>query len=152
MPDCVPLTGPVNLVENGRKLAFVSNHSLAESGKYRLGRLQAQRLSVRMPRVDKAPQIVRAKRTAAATSAATKVLPSTPPTSPAHQLLQLPYLPSSLEYHDRRCSVIVMHQCTKLLSFASIARSLGRTFPGYLLIYVYLFESTLKAEKHTRNS
>lgn len=99
MPDYVPSTGLANLVANGRKLDFVSNRSRAGSGRYRLGRPQHQRLSGRMPRVDKAPPIARVKKTAAATSAAIKVPPSTPPTSVAHQLLQLPYLPSCLEYH-----------------------------------------------------
>lgn len=98
MPDYVPLTGPVNLVESGRRLDFVSNHSLAGSGKYRHGRPQLQRLSVRKPRVGKAPLTVRVKRIAAATSVATKVPPSTPPISPVHRLLQLPYLPEGLEY------------------------------------------------------
>lgn len=103
MPDCVLSTGPPNHVESGRKLAFVSNHSLAGSGKYRLGRLLHQRLSVRMLRVDKAPPILKVRRTAAATSAAIKVPPSNPPTSPARQLLQLPYLRSLLRYRGHRC-------------------------------------------------
>ena len=98
MPDYVPSTGPANLVGNGRRLDFVSNHSLGGSGRYRLGRPQRQRLSGRMPRVDKALPIARVKRTAAATSAAIKAPPSNPPTSAAHQLLPLPYLPSCLGY------------------------------------------------------
>ena len=102
MPDYVPSTGPANLVESGRRLDFVSNHSLAGSGKYHHGRPQQQRLSVRKPRVDKAPLLVRAKRTAVATSAAKKVPPSTPPISLAHRLRQLPYLPRCPEYLGRR--------------------------------------------------
>ena len=97
-------TEPANLVESGRKLGFGSNRSLAGSGKYRHGRPQHQRLSVRRPTVDRAPLIVKVKRTAAATSAAIKVLLSTPPTSPAHRLLELPYLPNRLEYIGHCCS------------------------------------------------
>ncbi len=75
MLDYVLSTGPANLVENGRRLDFVSNHSLARSGKYRHGRPQHQRLSVRKPRVGKPPPTVKVKRIAAATSVAIKVPP-----------------------------------------------------------------------------
>lgn len=104
MPDYVPSTGPANLVESGRRLDFVSNHSLAGSGRYHHGRPQQQRLSVRKPTVGKAPLTVRVKRTAAATSTANKVPPSTPLTSLAHQLRQLPYLHECLEHLGHRRS------------------------------------------------
>ena len=98
MPDYVPSTGRANVVENGRRLDFVSNRSLAESGRYRHGRPQHQRLSVRKLIVGKAPPTVRVKRTPAATSAAIKVPPSTPPILPVHRHLELPHLPKYLEY------------------------------------------------------
>ena len=103
MPDYVLSIGLANLVESGRRLDFMSNHSLAGSGKYHHGRPQQQRRSVRKPTVGKAPRTVRVKRTAAATSAANKVPPSTPLISLAHQLRQLPYLHDYLEYlgHQR---------------------------------------------------
>ena len=104
MPDYVPSTEPVNHVESGRKRDFVSNRSLARSGKYRPGSLPHQKLSVRMPKVGKVPPIVRVRTTAAAMSVAINVPPSTPPILPARQLLQLPYLPSRLECRDHRCS------------------------------------------------
>ena len=103
MLDYVPSTEPVNHAESGRRLGFVSNHSPAGSGKYRLGSPPDQRLSVRMPKVDKVPLIVRVKATAAATSAAIKVPPSTPPILPVHRLPQLPYLPSRLKRSGHRC-------------------------------------------------
>ena len=102
MLDYAPSTGPANRAESGRKLDFGSNHSLAEPGKYRHGRPLQQRLSVRKLRVDTGPPTVKVKRTAAATSAAIRVPQSTPPTSPAHPLLQSPYLPNCLEYFGRR--------------------------------------------------
>ena len=111
MLDFVPWTGRANVAENGRRLDFVSNHSLAGSGKYRHGRPQHQRLSVRKPIVGKAPPTVRVKKTPAATLAATKVPLSTPPTTPAHPLLGLPHLPKYLEYLGHCCLGITMHQC-----------------------------------------
>ena len=151
MPDYVPSTGLANLVANGRKLDFASNRSRAGSGRYRLGRPQRQRLSGRMPRVDKAPPIARVKRTAAATSAAIKVPPSTPPTSVAHQLLQLPYPPSCLKYRGHVVPTCLMHLCVQLLCqcFRHSAESRA-CIPRILFTYVYLFESTLKAEKLAR--
>lgn len=104
MPDYVPSTGPAKLVESGRRLDFVSNHSLVGSGKYHHGRLQQQRLSARKPRVGKSLPTVRVKKTAAATSAAIKVSPLNPPISLAHRLLQLPYLPKYLKYTRYRRS------------------------------------------------
>ena len=151
MPDYVPSTGLANLVANGRKLDFMSNRSRAGSGRYRLGRPQRQRLSGRMPRVDKAPPIARVKRTAAATSAAIKVPPSTPPTPVAHQLLQLQYLPSCLKYRGHVVPTCLMHHCVQLLCqcFKHSAESRA-CIPRILFTYVYLFESTLKAQKLAR--
>ncbi len=96
--DYVLSTGPASLVESGRKPDSGLNHSLVGSGKYLHGRPQHRRPSVRMPRVDKALPTARAKRIVAAISAAIKVPRSTPPTSPAHRLLQSPYLPDRLKY------------------------------------------------------
>lgn len=96
-PDYAPSTGLANVAESGRRLDFVSNRLLAGSGKYRHGRHQQQKVSVRKPRVGKVPPTVRVKRTVAATLAAIKVPPSTPPISPARRPLQLPYLLEGME-------------------------------------------------------
>ena len=113
--DYVPSTGPVNHAESGRRLDFVSNHSPAGSGRYRLGNPPDQKLSVRMPKVDKAPLIVRVKATAVATSVAIKVPLSTPPILPVHQLPQLPYLPSRLKRSGHRCLGLFGYRCIQLL-------------------------------------
>lgn len=107
-PDYVPSTGRANVVENGRRLDSVSNHSLAESGKYRHGRPQHQRLSARKLIAGKAPPTVRVRGTLVATLEAIKVLLSTPPLMPVHQLLELRHLPKYLCH----CHLgITMHQC-----------------------------------------
>ena len=103
MLDYVPSTEPLNHAESGRRLGFVSNHSPAGSGKYRPGNPPDQRLSVRMPKVDKEPLTVRVKVTAVATSAAIKVPPSTLPILPVHQPPRLPYLPSRPKRIGHRC-------------------------------------------------
>lgn len=96
MLDYVPSTGLANSVESGRRPDSVSNHSLEEFGKYRLGRPQRQRFSVRKQRADKAPPTAKVKRTAAATLAAIRAPLSTLPTLLAHRLRQLPHLPNVL--------------------------------------------------------
>ena len=154
MLDYVPSTEPVNHAESGRRRGFVSSRSLAGSGKYRLGNPPDQRRSVRMPKVDKAPRIVRVKATAAATSAAIKVPPSIPPILPVHQLPQLPYLPSRLERDAHRCpSLFDSSMCSMYFaSVASIARSRGyAVYTRILFIYVYLFESISKVQTLARN-
>ena len=125
MLDYVPSTGPANLVESGRRLDFVSNHSPAGSGKYPHGRPQHQRLSVRKPRVGKAPPILKVKRIAAATLVAIKVPPSMLPISLAHRLLPLPYRPKYLEDFDQpSCGhVRCINVFEDFASVASIARS-----------------------------
>ena len=154
MRGYVPSTEPVNHAESGRRRAFVSSRSLAGSGKYRLGNPPDQRLSVRMPKVDKAPRIVRVKATAAATSAAIKVPPSTPPILPVHQLPQLLYLPSRLKRNAYRCPGLFDSSICSITfaSFASIARSRGyAVYPRILFIYVYLSESVSKIQTLARN-
>lgn len=114
MLDYVPWTGRANVVENGRRLDFMSNHSLARSGKYRHGRPLHQRLSVPKLIVGKAPPTVRVRKTLAATLAAIKVLLSIPPITPVHQLLELPHLPECVEHveHLGHCHLgTTMHQC-----------------------------------------
>ena len=150
----VPLTEPVNHAESGRRLGFVSNRLPAGSGKYRLGNPPDQRLSVRMPKVDKAPLIARVKATAAATLAAIKVLPSTPPILRVHRLPQLPYLPSRLKRSGHRCLGLFDSSMyfNYFASVASIARSLGcAVYSWILFIYVYVFESISKVQKLARN-
>lgn len=149
----VPSTEPVSHAESGRRLGFVSNHSPAGSGKYRLGNPPDQRLSVRMPKVDKAPLTVRVKATAAATSVAIKAPPSTPPILRVHQLPQLPYLLSRLKRSGHRClGLFDSSMYFYFASVASIARSLGcAVYSRILFIYAYLFESISKVQKLARN-
>lgn len=150
MPDYVPSTGQANVVESGRRLDSMSNLSPAESGKYRHGRPQHQRLSVRKLIVGKAPPTVRVKGTLAATLAAINVPPSTPPMSPVHRLLELPHLPKYLEHLSLSIRLAgCINVADHIASVTSIARSSRKCIPRIFFTYVYLFE--LRIEKFAGN-
>ncbi len=83
MQGFVLSTEQANNAEDGRRLAFASNPSLARLGRYRHGRHRRYECSA--PRVRQQLRIVKARRTAAATSVATKALQYCRPTSLAHQ-------------------------------------------------------------------
>ena len=140
MPAYVPSTGPANIAESGRRLVSVSNRSRAGSGKSRRGRPRPRRRLGRKPRAGRAPPTVGAKRTAAATSAAIKVPPSTPPTSPAHRLLQLPHLPKCPEYILTAVFwVCAMHRCIQI---TLSGRKHSAEFTGvhlYDIVHLYVF-------------
>lgn len=149
MPDYVPSTGRANVVESGRRLDSMSNRSPAKSGKYRHGRPQHQRLSVRKLIVGKAPPTVRVRRTLAATLAAINLPPSTPPMSPVHRLLELPHLPNTLATVIWAYRIYQYFPENHIASVASIARSSRACIPRIFFTYVYLFES--RSEKFAGN-
>jgi hypothetical protein len=154
MPAYVLLTERANHAGSGTRLAFVSNHSLAESGNSPAGEHHAAGLSA--PRANKERQTAKARRTAVVMLAVIKARLSMSRTSPALQLMvyqrRLERLPSRFRVLSQHISSLddITSTIIDLSTFHQhSAEFVGMDFPQDIIPHIIsLLRNTLPgAEK-----